>query len=65
MCKVYNFTLVCNEIIIKADDTEKREEVSRSMFVLCPLDEFCEGTLKQVIRFPIFFHFTVCSHPSI
>jgi len=66
MCSVYSSTLVCSEITIKADnDTEKRKEVSRSVFILCPLEEFYEGIFKQVIRVPISFHFTICNRSSI
>jgi hypothetical protein len=66
MCNVYNSTLVCSEITIKADnDTEIRTGFSRSLFVVCPLDEFYEGVMKQIIRVSVSFHFTICSHPSI
>jgi hypothetical protein len=66
MCNAYNSTLVCSEIIIKAhNDTEKRTGVSRSLFVLCPLDELYDGVLKQVIGVSSSSHFTICSHPSI
>jgi len=66
MCNVYNSTLVCSEMTIKADnDTDKWTGVSRSLFVLCPLDEFYEGVMKHLIRGSISFRFTICSHPSI
>jgi hypothetical protein len=50
--------LVCSEITIKtSNDTEKRKGFSRSLFVLCPLDEFLRRNLETGNKSYHFFPF--------